>query len=287
MINPTLITFAFLFTLFWLVALAAHLVLLKFLLTPYERVKLRLPTGSWPLLLTMTIADLVALLTAFPFTSISAIFNHWFFGEVICDMSSYVKVASLTVSSYVILGLLMQSYEMVVKTVRPPLSTVKLGLLIGSICLLAVVTALPMLFTHKVYPVDEHNHRLRESLETFELYEDRHFPITQETAMETLATNTTRKICAVDYDQDFLFYPKTQYFFLQFAVPLAIVFFLFIKITDTMNKQGKSTKNNTMESAQQQQPDVVQMPQDLKVNDHFLVLILITDYVLIFSTCFL
>ncbi len=267
MFDPFSIALATLFALFWLMALASHIILLKLLLTPYERVKLRLPAGSWPLLLTLTIADLVALLTALPFTSIFAIFNYWFFGEVLCDMSSYVKVASLTVSSYVILGLLMQSYEMVVKTPRPPMSTVKLGLLIGSICLLAVVTALPMLFTHKVYPVDEHNHRLRESLETFELYEDRHFPITQKTAMETLATNTTRKICAVNYDQDFLFYPRTQYFFLQFAVPLAIVFFLFIKITDTMNKQGKSAKNkNVIEEASRQQ-----LPQDWKVCDGRLV----------------
>ena len=274
MFTPTSISLTILFTLLWLVALASHIILLKLLLTPYERVKLRLPAGSWPLLLTLTIADLVALLTALPFTSLFAIFNYWFFGEVLCDMNSYVKVASLTVSSYVILGLLMQSYEMVVKTPRPPMSSVKLGLLIGSICLLAVVTALPMLFTHKVYLVDEHNHRLRENhLETFELHEDRHFPITQDTAMETLATKATRKICAVNYDQDFLFYPKTQYFFLQFAVPLAIVFFLFIKITDTMNKQagqGKSSKNNTVEMAQQQ-PGMMQPLQDVKVCDGSLV----------------
>ncbi len=285
MFTPTSISLAFLFTLFWLVALAAHLVLLKLLLVPYERVKLRLPAGSWPLLLTLTIADLVALLTALPFTSLFAIFNYWFFGEAICDMSTFVKVASLTVSSYVILGLLMQSYEMVVKTTRPKLSTVKLGLLIGSICLLAVVTALPMLWTHSVVSVDT-NEQIEENLETFD-FEDRALNITKlpENYMKVVAKKETRKYCVPKYHRSFIFH-SVMYIYLQFLIPLAIVFYLFIKITDTMNKQEKSTKNNTMESAQQQQPDVVQLPQDLMVNDHFLVFILITDHVLIFSTCF-
>ncbi|KAH9390579.1 G-protein coupled receptor 1 [Tyrophagus putrescentiae] len=183
MFTPTSISLAILFTLIWLVALAAHIILLRLLLTPYERVKLRLPARSWPLLLSMTIADLVALLTALPFTSIFAIFDYWFFGVVICNMSTFVKVASLTVSSYVILGLLMQSYEMVVKTNRSQLSTVKLGLLVGSIWLLAVVTALPMLWSHSVVSV-ETSERVEESLETFD-FEDRRLNITEETAMET------------------------------------------------------------------------------------------------------
>ena len=267
MINPTLITFAFLFTLFWLVALAAHLVLLKFLLTPYERVKLRLPTGSWPLLLTMTIADLVALLTAFPFTSISAIFNHWFFGEVICDMSSYVKVASLTEHIYVILGLLMQSYEMVVKTTRPPMSTVNLGLLIGSICLLAVVTALPMLWSHSVVIVKT-NEQVDQNLEAFE-YENRSLT-TLEPLMRSVSIQAVRKYCGPTHKWKFRFYWAKYIYLPVFAVPLAIVVYLFIKITDAMSKQagqGKSLKNNnTMEVAQQHQPDVVQLPHDVKVS---------------------
>ncbi|KAH9390532.1 neuropeptide Y receptor [Tyrophagus putrescentiae] len=266
MFTPTSITLALLFALFWLVALAAHLVLLKLLLVPYERVKLRLPAGSWPLLLTITIADLVALLTALPFTSLFAIFNHWFFGEAICDMSTFVKVASLTVSSYVILALLMQSYEMVVKTTRPKLSTVKLGLLVGSIWLLAVVTALPMLWSHSVVSVGT-NERIEENLETFD-FEDQSLNITKlpENYMSVVAKKETRKYCAPSYHLGFIFH-SVMYIYLQFLIPLAIVFYLFIKITDTMNKQtaqGKNSKNNTMESAQQQQPDVVQMPQDLK-----------------------
>ncbi len=63
-----------------------------------------------------------------------------------------------------------------------------------------------------------------------------------------------------------------QYFYLQFAIPLPIVVYLFIKITDTMAKQGKSSKNNTAELAQQQQqPGAARPPQDLKVSNESLV----------------
>lgn len=251
----------------WLLAIAGHLIIIKVLLTPNERVKLHLPPGrsTWLLLISMTVSDLLALIIALPFTSLFGIFDDWFFNVFICNLSSFVKVTSVTISSYSILGLMMISYEMVVKSHRPRTSPLKVALYVGCIWVLALVTASPMLTAHEIVKMKGVH---RENLETFYELED---SFNSSKAFAEFSNGTgvivERNFCIPRGRINHIM-NETIFLYLQFIVPLVFVVYLFIKVADTLN--GKSAGNNnqnSVEVAQQPEASAVHLPNDVKVND--------------------
>ncbi|KAH9390580.1 hypothetical protein TYRP_022907 [Tyrophagus putrescentiae] len=137
-------------------------------------------------------------------------------------------------SAYGILALLVQSYEI---TCKPPAasrsetSSSKLNILVALNALFALVTSLPLLIapTVKLYkgPVHEDLAML--------MFEEAMIGVGQNSQNnETLLVE--RAVCYVPQEFDALYaYCHFQEIYLQLAVPLAMVIFLFIKTADAVS----------------------------------------------------
>lgn len=232
--NTTIeILFFTLFSILWLTSVAGHLILLKLLLTANRLKLLRLPPGpSWSLLLSTTVADLLALLFGLPFTSAYIILTEdWHFGLPLCKLSHSVETFSLTMTVLVIAKLMMMCYNMTVKSHRPKPTTAEQTLLLVSIWALALATAiLPFVF----YTVKK-EHR----------YIDHHkFPFLEELSVLKInkwlqQITVERNICVLSENGlgPLSFFLEIVCVILQIFVPLPLLVYLFIKVANCKNKK--------------------------------------------------
>ncbi|KAH9390540.1 7 transmembrane receptor (rhodopsin) [Tyrophagus putrescentiae] len=242
-----------LFAVFWLSALTGHAVILKVLQTPADRGRLGLPqshlTLVWLLLLSTTSANLLALLLAAPFASLFAIFKTWPFGLPACKLSPFLKVASVTVNSYSLLGLMVVCYELVIKTGRPPPSTLKSYALVVSIWALALVTAAPMFtahhletITHVLFQFDEGTLYVPEEYVHRFLFNKSGDGSPGETTIQHNGTVHMQTFCTMPRRVELL--SANLYLLVQFVVPVAITVYLYIKVADAVNSKKKATENS-------------------------------------------
>ena len=268
---------------FWLLALGGHLVLLRILLTPAERAKLRLPAKAWLILLSITLADLVALLLGLPFTALFEIYDDWLFGSLLCHLAPFVKTTAVTVSAYGILALLLQCFEIACKAHRPKTPPTTLTFLVTVIWVLALVTALPLLIAPavRVYRGPEHEDlemlMFEHDLEETEATEEEEKKNSNETLVE-------RQACYIPYRFGAIYsYSLLLELLVQFAVPLVMVVYLFIKTADSMNSKAVAAKGvrrrTDGEQQQQQQQQTPQLPQISKHEVIFVRTVLILSVV--------
>ncbi len=273
------VLFTLLFALFWLLALGGHLVLLKLLLTPAERAKLRLPAKAWLILLSITLADLAALLLGLPFTALFEIFDDWLFGSLFCHLAPFVKTTAVTVSAYGILALLLQCFEIACKAHRPKTPPATLTFLVAVIWVLALVTALPLLIAPAVRVHKGPDH---EDLEMLMFEHDlEETETTEEKEKQSNETLVERQACYVPYQFSAIYpYSLLLELLVQFIVPLVMVIYLFIKTADAMSSkvaEAKAVRSRTVGEQQQQQTP--QLPQISKHDVIFVRTVLILSVV--------
>lgn len=236
----------FLVAIIWLMSVAGNLLLLRILLNSGERAKLCLPfESSWLHLLSVSLTDLVALFLGLPFTTYFLIFDSWDSGLVACNLSAFVKSVSVTISLYCIISLLMQCYELAVKTSRSRTSPLKQYLLLGSIWALALLISAPLLFSHKMGTVYAVQSPPDEDLELMYVSKNE----LNQTLGKANGTFEPRHFCYLSteylpFDLDYTFLQVMQLF-----VPLLLIVFLFIKVADSLSKKSAKSQANSNSSS--------------------------------------
>ncbi len=153
---------AIIFGVTWLIGLLSQLALLRALLTPSARVKLRLPfpASSWLLLLGITLTDLLTTLFSIPTTVYSQFFARpWVFGVALCNLGNFLETCSISMTAFSLVALLMHAHQSVVSWRREGDDTVSSGVkesnakqqfLVVIIWVLVLVTSSPSLFSYHV-----------------------------------------------------------------------------------------------------------------------------------------
>ena len=153
---------AIIFGVTWLTGLLSQLALLRALLTPSARAKLRLPfpASSWLLLLGITLTDLLTTLFSIPTTIYSQFFARpWVFGVALCNLGNFFETCSVSMAAFSLVALLMHAHQSVVSWRREGDDTVSSGVkksnakqqfLVVIIWVLVLVTSSPSLFSYHV-----------------------------------------------------------------------------------------------------------------------------------------